>query len=242
MSRSTFTDLHPKIVLGVAAHPDDLDFGAGGTLATFAKQGANVYYLQLTDGGKGTSDPNISSSQISKLRRQEQLNACEIIGGSGVHFLDHPDGELEVTHSLKEEIVRTIRTLKPDVVITTDPTMVYDEDWGIINHTDHRAAGQATLDAVYPLARDHLSFPGLYAEGLTPHKVKTVLLTNFSSHNFYVDITDSLETKFAAAQAHASQVKDFEQLKRMFTEVAAKHGKQAGCKYAEGFVRLDIMP
>ncbi|HEY1063700.1 MAG TPA: PIG-L deacetylase family protein, partial [Candidatus Saccharimonadales bacterium] len=220
MNQPSFDELKPNVVLGIAAHPDDIDFGAGGTMATFAKQGADVYYLQLTDGGKGSSDPDVSSAEIIKVRQQEQLNACEAIGGAGVHFLDYPDGELAVTLELKEQIVRAIRTLKPDVVITTDPTMVYDPDWGIINHTDHRAAGQATLDAVYPLARDHLSFPKLYAEGLQPHKVKTVLMTNFSNHNFYVDVSGALETKFKAAQAHASQVKDFDRLKQMFTDVA----------------------
>ncbi|MDB5169835.1 MAG: LmbE family protein [Candidatus Saccharibacteria bacterium] len=241
MKPQTFADLKPKIVLGIAAHPDDLDFGAGGTLAAFAKQGAEVHYLQLTDGGKGSSDPNMTSAEIIKIRQNEQQAACQAIGGTSVHFLNHPDGELEVTMALKEEIVKVIRTIKPDVVITTDPTMVYDAEYGIINHSDHRAAGQAALDAVYPLARDHLALPKLYAEGYQPHKVKTVLMTNFTGHNFFVDITDSLETKFAAVKAHASQIQDYDRLKQLFTGMAEKHGQAAGCQYAEGFVRLDVM-
>lgn len=242
MKPQSFTELRPRVVLGIAAHPDDLDFGAGGTLAAFAKQGADVHYLQLTDGGKGSSDLQITTEAIIKTRQQEQVAACEAIGGAGVQFLNYPDGELEVTLGLKEEIVRVIRTLKPDVVITTDPTVVYDEQYGIVNHTDHRAAGLATLDAVYPLARDHLACPKLLAEGLEPHKVKTVLLTNFSHHNFYIDVGDVMDLKMAAAKAHASQTDDFEGLKQHFTDRAAMLGKEAGCQYAEGFVRLDMMP
>lgn len=242
MEPQSFTPLTPKVVLGIAAHPDDLDFGAGGTLALFAKQGAEVHYLQLTDGGKGSDNLDISSAQIATTREQEQQMACQIIGGAGVHFLRHPDGELEVTQQLKEQIVRVIRTLKPDIVITTDPTVMYDERSGMINHTDHRAAGQATLDAVYPLARDHLSFPHLMAEGLTPHKVKTVLLTNFSHHNYYIDISEVLATKMTAIKAHASQIKDPEAMEHVFTDMARTFGEQAGYEYAEGFVRLDMMP
>jgi LmbE family N-acetylglucosaminyl deacetylase len=112
----------------------------------------------------------------------------------------------------------------------------------MINHTDHRAAGQAVLDAVYPLARDHLACPKLLAEGLEPHKVKTVLLTNFSHQNYLVDVTDVFDTKLAAMRAHASQIKDTSTMQRLLTDMAAHLGQQAGCQYAEGFVRLDLMP
>lgn len=242
MKPQLFTPLTPKVVLGIAAHPDDLDFGAGGTLALFAKQGAEVHYLQLTDGGKGSADPTITSDQIAATREKEQQAACQIIGGAGVHFLHYPDGQLEVTQELKEQIVRTIRTLRPDVVITTDPTVVYDERTGMVNHTDHRAAGQATLDAVYPLARDHLSYPRLTTEGLAPHKVKTVLLTNLSHQNYYIDIGSVLATKMAAITAHASQIQNPTDMEQLFTDMARAAGTEANCDYAEGFVRLDMMP
>lgn len=242
MQQQTFLPLQPKIVLGIAAHPDDLDFGAGGTLAHFARQGADVHYLQLTDGGKGTADPNLTPAQLAEIRKKEQEAACTCIGGCGVHYLEYSDGTLQPTQEVKEHIVRVIRTIKPDVVITTDPTFVYDEQYGIINHTDHRAAGEAALDAVYPLARDHLAFPHLYESGLKPHKVKTVLLTKFSAHNYYIDITATFETKMEAVRAHDSQVGDYEAMRQMFTDMARAAGKQAGTKYAEGFVRLDLMP
>lgn len=235
-----FSTLKPQVVLGVAAHPDDLDFGAGATLAAFAKDGAAVHYLQLTDGCKGTADPKISSEQLTRIRQQEQQKACEIIGGRDVRFLKHCDGELEVTLQLKAKIVKVIRELRPDVVITTDPTMVYAVTYGILNHTDHRAAGQATLDAIYPLARDHLAFPELNDQGLAPHKVTTVLLLNFETQNYYVDITDTLETKLQAVAAHDSQISDLPEMQQLFTGMAEQAGEQAGCRYAEGFVRIDI--
>jgi len=237
-----FEPLNPRVVLGIAAHPDDLDFGAGGTLAAFAAQGAAVHYLQLTDGCKGSSDPITNCKKVAKIRQQEQLQACKIIGGKSVQFLNHIDGELQATMALKEQIVKVIRELKPDVVITTDPTMIYAATYGVIDHSDHRAAGQATLDAVYPLARDHLAFPKLLKQGYEPHKVKTILLTNFEHKNYYLDITNTLDTKLQAAAAHASQIDDLESLQQAFTVMAEQDGRQAGCKFAEGFVRIDVRP
>jgi LmbE family N-acetylglucosaminyl deacetylase len=181
----------PRIILGVAAHPDDLDVGAGGTLATFAAQGAEVHYLILTDGGKGSDNASMTSTQLTEIRHNEQRTALEIIGGKSITFLDYPDGELEVTMKLKKQIVKTIRLIRPDVVITMDPTVIYSATNGIINHPDHRAAGQATLDAVFPLARDRLTFPELLAEGYEPHKTATVLMVNFNESNFTIDITNS---------------------------------------------------
>jgi LmbE family N-acetylglucosaminyl deacetylase len=241
MEPQTFKALHPDVVLGIAAHPDDLDFGSGGTLATFAAAGADVYYLLLTDGSKGSADLSASSAELTRIRQSEQRAACAAIGGKDVFFLNHPDGELEVTLGLKAEIVKVIRTVKPEVVITMDPSMVYSMSRGFINHPDHRAAGQAALDAVFPLARDHLSFPELYAEGFQPHKVKTVLLTNFDKRNFYVDISESLDAKFAALKAHESQIPDYKAMKQRFTEFAADLGQASGYRYAEGFIRLDVM-
>jgi LmbE family N-acetylglucosaminyl deacetylase len=239
--QQSFPDMSPRVVLGIAAHPDDLDFGAAGTLAAYAAQGAAVYYLQLTDGGKGSNDPQITSEELVNTRKAEQQSACQAIGGRDVFFLNHPDGELEVTLALKKEIVRFIRKLQPDLVITTDPTMVYHREWGLINHSDHRAAGQAVLDAVYPLARDRLAYPDLLEEGLLPHKVKTVLLTAFSDQNFFVDVTSVMDQKMAAISAHASQLHDADRFTDMLVDMAVQNGKKAGVQYAEGFVRLEIM-
>jgi LmbE family N-acetylglucosaminyl deacetylase len=240
MSTALFPALTPKIVLGVAAHPDDLDFGASGTLAKYAAQGAQVYYLLLTDGSKGTEDRSLTPAQLTAMRREEQRAAIKAVGGTDVEFLNYPDGMLEVTMDLKRDIVKAIRTLKPEVVVTMDPSMLYDVSRGFINHPDHRAAGQATLDAVFPLARDHLSFPELFAAGYEPHKVSTVLLVNFNKSNYHEDITGTLETKFAALAAHASQISDMSSVREIFTRMAAATGAKAGCKYAESFQRIDV--
>ncbi|MEJ0073518.1 MAG: PIG-L deacetylase family protein [Candidatus Saccharibacteria bacterium] len=200
------TPLNPKSFLCVAAHPDDMEFGAAGTVAKFVAGGAKGYYLILTDASKGTADRTIEPKQLTALRQEEQRAAAGILGLEKVFFGDYEDGALEVTQDVKRDIVRAIREVKPEVVITMDPSFIYSAEYGFINHPDHRAAGQATLDAVYPLARDHLSFPELLKEGLEPHKTATVLLTNFEKHGFLVDITDHMETKLKALGAHASQL------------------------------------
>lgn len=235
-----FEALAPKVVLGVAAHPDDLDFGASASMAKFASQGAEIYYLILTDGSKGSADRSITSEQLIKMRRSEQLAAIKAVGGKDVTFLDYPDAALEISQALKRDIVREIRRLKPDVVITMDPSVLYSEVRGFINHPDHRAAGQATIDAVFPLARDYLTFPELLSENLEPHKVKTLLLTNFDKQNFYIDVSNTLDKKIAALEAHASQISDMDSIKQWITDWAAKAGKQAGYNYAEGFIRLEL--
>ena len=240
MHPKIFTELQPKIVLGIAAHPDDLDFGASGTMAKFAAEGAEVHYLIITDGSKGSDDIEITTAELVKMREAEQHVAAKLIGAKSVTFLGYPDGELEVTMQLKRDIVKVIRTIKPDVAITMDPSMLYSANRGFINHPDHRAAGQAALDAIFPLARDHMSFPELFADGYKPHKIKTVLLINFDASNFLVDISTTFETKIAALKAHASQVPDLEETRSRMTSWAAEVGKPKGYKLAESFIRIDV--
>lgn len=240
MKNSHSDPLTPQVVLGVAAHPDDLDFGASGTLAHFAQKGAKVYYLILTDGGKGTSDPNVSPETLIEARESEQRAAVAAIGGAGVDFLRYPDACLEVSMDLKKHIVAAIRKYKPDVVVTIDPSMLYAAELGFINHPDHRAAGQAALDAVFPLARDHLSFPELESESLTTHCTPTVLLINFNEHNYVVDISDTFTNKIDAIKAHNSQVSDSAEILRWISEMSGTVGQDQGFKYAEAFVRIDI--
>ena len=235
-----FPPLMPNVVLGIAAHPDDLDFGAAATMAKFAAMGADVHYLILTDGSKGSDDRSVTTQQLIEIRQKEQRAAVKAIHGKSVEFLNYPDGELVITLDLKKDIVSVIRRLRPDVVITMDPSVIYSETRGMINHPDHRAAGQAALDAVFPLARDHLAFPDLDAGGLAPHKVKTVLLTNFNRQNFFMDVSDTLELKWQALKSHASQIQDVQTIKKRFTAMAAANGQVIGCRYAEGFIRLDL--
>lgn len=237
---SAFTALQPKVILGVVAHPDDLEFGMAGTVAKYIAEGARGYYFILTNANKGSADRSMVPDKLRDLRRKEQREAGKILGLTDVFFGDYDDGCLECGRDVKRDIVRVIRQVKPDVVLTMDPTFVYDVERGFINHPDHRAAGQATLDAVYPLARDHLSFPELLAEGLEPHKVKTVLMAHFGHENFYVDISAHLETKLAALGAHASQLPNPEAAFDMVRQWATKLGSKVGSPYAEGFVRIDV--
>ena len=216
----SFSPLHPKIVLGVAAHPDDLDFGMSGTIAKWTADGAEAYYLVLTDGSKGSADKGISSSELVETRRKEQKADAEILGVRDVFFLDYEDGALMCDLNVKKDIARVIRQTKPDVILTFDPTMIYSSQRGIINHPDHRAAGQATLDACFPLARDHLTFPEFLDSGLEPHVTHTVLLMNFDRANYYEDISGSIDKKMKALAAHKSQMLDTEDTRSMIRDFA----------------------
>lgn len=238
----SLSELKPKVVLGIAAHPDDLDYGAAGTMAKYAAMGADVHYVIVSDGSKGTEDRNITPEQLATIRETEQRDAVDIIGGIGVSFLGYGDGEIEISMTLKKDIVREIRRLKPDVVVTMDPTMIYNAEMGFINHPDHRAVGQATMDAVFPLARDHMSLPDLLEEGLEPHKTTTLLLINFfgNSANYYEDITATFDTKRKALAAHKSQVSDPDLTNEWLKELAEKAGKLHNVELAEEFVRIDI--
>jgi len=237
------TPLEPKIILAVGAHADDIDVGAAGSVAVWARQGVEIHYLVITDGSKGSADPEMSPEELLAMREQEQRAAAELLGAKQVHFLHYEDGLLEVNMQLKKDLVRIIRQVRPDTVVLMDPTVVYVPEFNFINHPDHRAAGQATLDAVFPLARDHLSFPELYNdEKLPPHKVAHVLLINLREQNYFVDITDTFETKIAALKKHASQFADVELLKEWLEPQAAALGRKTGSRYAEGFMRIDTQP
>lgn len=212
-----------------------------GTVAKCVAEGAKGYYFILTNANKGSSDRNVTPDQLRDIRREEQRAAGKVLGLTDVFFGEYDDGALEVTLGLKRDIVRVIRQVKPDVVLTMDPTMVYSAARGMINHPDHRAAGQATLDAVYPLARDHMTFPELLRdEGLEPHKVRTVLMNSFDEANFYVDISAHMDTKIEALRAHASQLPNPEAAFARLKEWAAQAGAKVGAQYAEGFTRIDL--
>jgi len=231
----------PKVVLMVGAHADDIDFGASGSVAKWAKDGAEVHYLVITDGSKGSSDPSITVEQLIAMREQEQRDAAATLGAKEVHFLHYEDAMLEITMGLKKDIVRIIRQVRPDTVVVMDPTFVYSSDMGFINHPDHRAAGQATLDAVFPLARDRLTFPDLLEkEQLEPHNVAHMLLINLRDQNYFVDITDVFETKIAGLLKHTSQIPDPAGVRAMLQTWASVAGARTGHKYAEGFMRIDV--
>lgn len=233
-------EFQPKSVLCVAAHPDDLEFSVAGSVAKWATAGAAVFYLVCTDGCKGSSDRNLSCAEIVDTRRDEQRAAAKILGVKEVTFLDYEDGATNVSMELKLDIAREIRRRKPDVVFCFDPSMLYSAEFGFINHPDHRAVGQATIEAVYPLARDHLTFPQLLKEGFEPHKTPVLLLMNLDNSNFAIDIADTFDTKIKALAAHSSQIADMYNAEQYIRDLAETCGTKAGCKLAEGFIRIDV--
>ena len=231
----------PKTVLAVFAHPDDMDFSSSGTIAKWAKKGADITYLVCTDGSKGSEDPTITPRKLAVIRKKEQLEAAKILGVNDVIFLKHRDGELIVDLKLKEAISMVIRKKKPDLVITLDPTFLYSTKRGFVNHSDHRAAGQAAIDAVFPLARDRLNFPHHEKQGLAPHKTKTLLLVSFEDPEHFEDITETLVKKLEVLKAHKSQVPSNSEFEKRIREWARILGKKAGFRYAEGFKRIQLV-
>lgn len=226
------------IILAVGAHPDDIDFSSSGTIAKWVGEGTIVYYLILTDGSKGSDNPKMTQAKLTRIRRQEQLTAAQILGVKKVFFGNHKDCELVADLSLKKEITAKIRQLRPTKVLTMNPTLIFSIERNFINHTDHRAAGLATVDSVYPLARDRLTFPQHLRQGLAPHKVRQLYLTSFGEGNFVSDISQTFELKMAAVKAHTSQVNQYT-LERI-RSWSIENGRKYRLKAAEIFVKIDL--
>ncbi len=198
----------PLRVMGLFAHPDDAGFFAGGTLAKFAKDGAHVSLVVATSGDKGSGDPDMTSERLVTLREAEERACGDILGVSEITFLRYADGELFPTLELRRDVTRMLRLKRPDIVITLDPTTWFYGSFGV-NHPDHRAIGAATLEAIYPTARDRLNFLEMERdEGLEPHKVLTVYVAGTNDPNMKIDISDTLETKITALREHKSQIAD----------------------------------
>ena len=188
-------------ILVVTPHPDDAEFGVAGTVARWTKKGKQVVYVVCTNGNKGTSDPYVKPDELAETRQNEQRAAAEVLGVREVVFLENPDQGLEDTPEFRKQIVRMIRRYRPETVVTADPYRRY------IWHRDHRITGQVTIDAVFPYARDHLAYPDLLEEGLTPHKVREMLFWASEDINYLSDISDTFDLKMAALRCHASQIK-----------------------------------
>jgi len=229
-----------ETILAVGAHPDDLDFGFGATIAKAASQGAKIYYLLATKGQRGSNDKNMTSEELAVIRAEEQRQAAKVLGVRQVYFLNYNDGELVADIKLREQVVIYIRKLKPSMVFTMDPSHFFYKELGFVNHSDHRAIGEATLDACYPLARDWLSFPEHDALGLRPHKVKQLFFPSLDPKeaNYFVDVTKTLKLKLRALKFHASQVGDMTAVRRRMTERARLLGGMINKTYAEAFIRL----
>ena len=191
-----------RTAMVVGAHPDDPDFAVGGTVAKWARDGWRMVYVVCTNGDKGSSDPEMTSERLAVLRDPEQRASARVLGASDVEMLGHPDGCLEDTIAFRGELVRLIRKYRPERVLAHDPHGRHPV------HRDHRMAGMATLDAVFPAAGNPMFYAEHRAEGLTPHKVKEVYLWGSEDPDTFVDISDVWDTKIKAVACHVSQVGD----------------------------------
>ncbi len=222
----------------ITPHPDDAEIGCGGTVASWVKQGTEVVYVLCTNGDKGSSDPHMTSEKLAAIREKEQKAAAGVLGVKQIVFLHHPDGGLEDTAQFRGELVRAIRMFKPDTVLCTDPSRV-----SFYLHRDHRVCGQATLDAVFPYARDRLHYPEHEAEGLATHKVGEILLWGTEQPDTFVDITDTIGLKIEALKKHASQVSSEgsdRDVDDFVKSSARRMGERADLPYAEGFRRIQF--
>lgn len=222
----------------VVAHADDAEWGCSGTVAKWCAEGWEVVYVLCTDGSKGSDDLEMTSEELVKLREQEQTNAGKVLGLHKVVFLGYEDAMLQPTLDLRRDIAREIRRYRPDVLICMGPNRKLSGD-GYIGHPDHFASGEAALSAVFPSARDRLTFPELLEEGLEPHKVKEVWIMEFDEADHYVDVSDYIDTSIAALKEHKSQVSP-EDADKYMAQWRGDIGEKAGMKYAESFKRFKL--
>ena len=218
----------------IMAHPDDAEWTCAATVAKLCAEGWEVVFLLCTDGSKGSDDPAMTAEKLAQIREAEQRESARILGLKDVVFLGYPDSYLEPTLQLRKDIAREIRRYRPQVVITEPPTRDIDSRY-YGSHPDHLATGEATLAAVFPTARDRLTFPELLDEGLPPHKVREVwIVGGLEGSDHFVDVADHMETAIAALKAHKSQV-DPADADQYFPQGRAATAAKVGLKYAEAF-------
>jgi LmbE family N-acetylglucosaminyl deacetylase len=228
----------PRTALAIVAHPDDVEFNFGGTVARWIDDGWQVVYVIVTRGDKGSSDPTMTSEQLANVRTEEQRTAAAYLGVASVEFLGYEDGALEPSLAVRRDIARQIRRHRPERLIVTDPAELYSERY--IQHPDHIAAAQAALAATYP-ARDRMTMPELLAEGLDPHAVSEVYIQTSRDPDLFVDITPVIERKKQALRLHASQIDEgFLAVMESIARGTAALAPEPRPEFAEGFrvVRL----
>lgn len=231
--------------MAIMAHPDDAELTCGGTLARWAREGCRVVSVLATDGARGARDAGRSPAAMARVRREEQARAARVLGVAEVLYLGFSDGDLVDDVALRGALVEQVRRVRPARVIVVDPLTVILRN-SYVNHRDHRMLGMATLDALYPEASNAAYFPDQLARGLEPHKVPELLLTGTDQPNFWVDVSDTLETRFTALRCHASQIRLWPengeaviaQQRRLAAELGASHGMA----YAEVFRRVVADP
>jgi len=227
-------DWRPDRFMLIAAHPDDADFGPAATAARWIDAGSAGWLVCCTSGDQGGEDPDADPLALGQLREREQRAAAEIVGYAGISFLHQPDGALVNDLVLRELLVREIRIFRPDAVLAQDPEVVIYPGGGI-NHTDHRAAGLAAIDAVYPAARNPMAFPALARSGLAAHRVRRLYLFWTPHPTAWVDVSATIGRKVDALRAHASQIHEPEKLATRIAEWAAEDGARIGTAAGEDF-------
>jgi LmbE family N-acetylglucosaminyl deacetylase len=223
----------PERALCIFAHADDIEFGAAGTMMRWTDSGVQVSYCIVTDNSSGSNAPDVDLPTLIATRREEALAAAATAGVHDVRFLNYQDGTLTPTLDLRRDLTRIIREIRPQVVVTFDPTVILVDEAGYINHPDHRATGEAALYAVFPSSETRPIFPELLAEGLEPHKVNYLYLGLTDKPNLIVDITSVMDRKVAALLCHASQVGEDDM--KFVREWNGEMGKPAGYDYAEAY-------
>ncbi len=227
-------DWRPQRFMVIVAHPDDADFGPAATAARWIDAGSVGRLVCCTSGDAGGDDWRIDPLELAATREGEQVAAAAVVGYEGVAFLHQPDGALDNNLALREQLVREIRTFKPDAVLAVDPETLFHSDGGV-NHTDHRVAGIAAVDAVYPAARNAMSFPWLARDGLLPHTVRRLYLFWTNAPSAWVDTTATLDRRIGALRAHSSQIRHPEQLEGRMRAWARAEGAAIGAEAADAF-------
>ncbi len=229
----------PDRFMVIVAHPDDADFGPAATAAAWIRDGSTGWLVCCTSGDAGADDWRTDPIELAKLRESEQRAAADIVGYAGISFLHQPDGALANDLALREMLVREIRTFRPDAVLAVDPETLFYSDGGV-NHSDHRTAGLAAVDAVYPAARNPMAFPWLERDGMPAHVVRRLYLFWSNQPNAWIDVTGTLDRKLDALRAHPSQIRRPEQLEGRIRGWAAEEGALVGVEAAEA-LRLVVI-
>ena len=222
----------PGRFLVIVAHPDDADFGPAGTAARWIDEGSVGRLVCCTSGDAGADDWRTDPIELGAVREREQRAAAEVVGYDDVRFLHQPDGALANDLALREQLVREIRGFRPDAVLSIDPETVFHSDGGV-NHIDHRQAGMAAVDAVYPAARNAMAFPWLARDGLEPHIVRRLYLFWSGRPTAWIDVSGTIDRKLEALRAHPSQLRHPEELEPRIRAWAKEEGTAIGVEAAE---------
>ena len=223
----------------VVAHADDAEWGCSGTVAKWIKAGMEVVYVLCTDGSKGSDDQEMTQGRLVEIRREEQLAAAKVLGLKEVVFLEYEDAMLQPSLDLRRDIAREIRRQRPDVLICSSPVRSM-KGTGYIGHPDHLAVGEAVLAAVFPAARDRMTFPELLEQGLEPHKVKEVLVMDQHEPDKWVDVSDTIHIAVEALRQHKSQLRNDSEAEDWMRRWRREAGEHHGMEYAETYKHFHL--